>query len=38
MLTPGFGSRGEVVDCGPGTDLAIVGPGDRTCNCERVRR
>lgn len=37
-LTPGSGVSGELVDCGPGRDTAIVGRGDRTRSCEVVRR
>jgi Ca2+-binding RTX toxin-like protein len=36
-LNPGFGERGEFVDCGPGHDTVIAGPGDRTRNCEVKR-
>ena len=28
----------DVVDCGPGQDLAYVDRGDRVVGCERVRR
>lgn len=33
-------ARGDVIDCGPGRDIAIVNPGDRTKSCEirRVRK
>ena len=37
-LEPGWGEHGEIVDCGPGKDLAVIGPGDRTRGCEGVRR
>jgi subtilisin family serine protease len=37
-LEPGWATRGEVADCGPGDDTAIIGPGDRTRGCEHVHR
>jgi Ca2+-binding RTX toxin-like protein len=37
-VRPGWDAPGEFVDCGPGYDWAILGPGDRQRNCERVTR
>jgi RTX calcium-binding nonapeptide repeat (4 copies) len=36
-LEPGYGDRGEIVNCGPGRDTAVLGPGDTAIGCE-VRR
>ena len=33
-LEPGFGNPGEVVNCGPGRDTVVLGPGDTALNCE----
>jgi uncharacterized protein YkwD len=38
VLAAGVADPGEVVDCGPGFDSAVIGPGDLARNCERVRR
>ena len=37
-VRPGWDAPGELVDCGPGYDWAILGPGDRSRNCERITR
>lgn len=37
LVLAGWGERGEVVDCGPGRDIAVRGPGDRYIDCETIR-
>ena len=37
-IRPGWDAPRELVDCGPGYDWVILGPGDRQRNCERVTR
>ena len=37
-IRPGWDAPGELVDCGPGYDWVILGPGDRQRKCERVTR
>jgi hypothetical protein len=37
VVNAGWGERGEIVDCGPGRDIARRGPGDRYRNCEVIR-